>query len=41
MTAHTKLVTFGIGLPITFVIETTIGMVEPQQALAHGIALDP
>ncbi|MER5176717.1 MAG: hypothetical protein ABJB76_00120 [Candidatus Nitrosocosmicus sp.] len=41
ITAHPKLVTFGIGLAITFVIGTAIGMVEPQQAhAAHGIVVD-
>jgi hypothetical protein len=34
MTAHLKLVTFGIGLGITFVIGTTIGLIETQQAHA-------
>jgi quinol-cytochrome oxidoreductase complex cytochrome b subunit len=33
ITAHPKLVTFGIGLVITFVIGTAIGMVEHNQAL--------
>jgi uncharacterized membrane protein len=32
ITAHPKLVTFGIGLVITFVIGTAIGMVEHNQA---------
>ena len=32
--AHPKLVTFGIGLAITFAIGTAIGMVETQQAHA-------
>jgi hypothetical protein len=34
LTAHPKLVTFGIGLAITFVIGTAIGMVDHQQAFA-------
>ena len=34
VTAHPKLVTLGIGLGITFVIGTAIGMVETQQAHA-------
>ena len=39
ITAHPKLVTFGIGLAITFVIGTAIGMVEIQQAHASfGLA---
>jgi hypothetical protein len=32
--AHPKLVTFGIGLAITFVIGTGIGMVYHQQVFA-------
>jgi hypothetical protein len=32
--AHPKLVMFGIGLGITFVVGTTIGMVEHNQAFA-------
>jgi hypothetical protein len=35
---HPKLVTFGIGLAITFVIGTAIGMVDTQQAHATIIA---
>jgi uncharacterized membrane protein len=35
ITAHPKLVTFGIGLAITFVIGTAIGMVEHNQAFAN------
>ena len=31
ITAHPKVVTFGIGLGITFVIGTAIGMVDHQQ----------
>ena len=31
-TAHPKLVTFGIGLAITFVVGTAIGMVDHNQA---------
>ena len=39
MTAHPKLVTFGIGLAITFVIGTAIGMVNtPPAYAAHGIS---
>ena len=34
ITAHPKLVTFGIGLAITFVIGTTIGMVDHNQVFA-------
>ena len=34
ITVHPKLVTFGIGPDITFVIGTAIGMVEAQQAHA-------
>jgi hypothetical protein len=34
ITAHPKLVTFGIGLAITFVIGTAIGMVDHNQAFA-------
>jgi hypothetical protein len=34
ITAHPRLVTFGIGLAITFVIGTAIGMVDHQQAFA-------
>jgi uncharacterized membrane protein len=34
ITAHPKLVTFGIGLGITFVIGTAIGLVDHQQAFA-------
>ena len=33
---HPKLVTFGIGLAITFVIGTAIGMVDHQQVFAAG-----
>ncbi len=36
ITFHPKLVTFGIGLAITFVVGAAIGMIEPQQALADG-----
>jgi hypothetical protein len=38
ITAHPKLVTFGIGLAITFVIGTAIGMVDNNQAFAAGIS---
>jgi hypothetical protein len=34
ITAHPKLVTFGFGLAITFVIGTAIGMVDHNQAFA-------
>jgi len=34
ITAHPKLVTFGIGLAITFVVGTAIGMVDHQQVFA-------
>jgi hypothetical protein len=34
ITTHPKLVTFGIGLAITFVIGTAIGMVDHNQAFA-------
>jgi hypothetical protein len=37
ITAHPKLVTFGIGLPITFVIGTAIGMVDHNQAFAIAV----
>jgi hypothetical protein len=36
ISAHPKLVTFGIGLAITFVIGTAIGMVDHNQAFASG-----
>jgi hypothetical protein len=36
ITAHPKLVTFGIGLGITFVIGTAIGMVDHNQAFAYN-----
>ncbi len=35
-TAHPKLVTFGIGLAITFVIGTAIGMVDQLQVFASA-----
>ena len=36
ITAHPKLVTFGIGLAITFAIGTTIGMLDyGQMVFAH------
>jgi hypothetical protein len=42
MAAHPKLAIFGIGLAITFVIGTAIGMVNtPPAYAAHGIAIDP
>ncbi len=34
VTAHPKLVTFGIGLAITFVVGKAIGMVDTQQVHA-------
>jgi uncharacterized membrane protein len=34
VTAHPKLVTFGIGLAITFVIGTAIGLVDHNQVFA-------
>jgi len=34
LTAHPKLITLGIGLAITFVIGTAIGMVDHQQVFA-------
>jgi hypothetical protein len=37
ITAHPKLVTFGIGLTVTFVIGIAIGMVDNNQAFAAGI----
>jgi hypothetical protein len=37
ITAHPKLVTFGIGLAITFVIGTAIGMVDHNLAFAKTI----
>ena len=36
ISAHPKLVTFGIGLAITMAIGTAIGMVDVQQAHAGG-----
>jgi hypothetical protein len=36
VTAHPKLVTFGIGLAITFVIGTAIGMVDHLQVFASA-----
>jgi hypothetical protein len=32
---YPKLVTFGIGIAITFVMGTAVGMVDHQQAFAH------
>jgi hypothetical protein len=41
MAAHPKLAIFGIGLAITFVIGTAIGMVNtPPAYAAHGLAMD-
>ena len=34
ITAHPTLVTFGIGLSVTFVIGTAIGMLDHQQVFA-------
>jgi quinol-cytochrome oxidoreductase complex cytochrome b subunit len=34
LTTHPKLAMFGIGLAITFVVGTVVGMVETQQANA-------
>lgn len=34
ITAHPKLVTFGIGLAVTFAIGTAIGMLDHNQAFA-------
>jgi hypothetical protein len=34
ISAHPKLVTFGIGLAITFVVGTAIGMVDHPQMVA-------
>jgi uncharacterized membrane protein len=36
ITAHPKLVTFAIGLAITFVLGTVIGMLDHNQAFASG-----
>ena len=36
--AHSKLVTFGIGLEVTFVIGTALGIVDHNQAFALGIS---
>ena len=38
--AHPKLVTFGIGLAITFVIGTTMGMVDHQAFASRFIRID-
>jgi hypothetical protein len=37
ITAHPKLVTFGIGLAITFVIGAVIGMLDHNQAFAISV----
>jgi hypothetical protein len=34
LSAHPKLVTFGIGLAVTFVVGIAIGMLDHQQAYA-------
>lgn len=36
LVSHPKIAIFGIGLAITFVVGTAIGMMEPQQVLANG-----
>ena len=36
ISAHPKLVTFGIGLVITMAIGTAIGMLDPHQVLAYN-----
>jgi hypothetical protein len=36
VSAHPKLVTLGIGLAVTFVIGTAIGIVDHNQAFAHS-----
>ncbi len=36
ITVHPRLVTFGIGLAITFVVGTAIGMISPEQVSATG-----
>jgi hypothetical protein len=38
ITAHPKLVTFGIGLAITFVIGTAIGMVDHEAFARQSIS---
>ena len=38
--AHPKLVTLGIGLAITFVIGTTIGMVDHQAFASRFVRID-
>jgi len=40
VTAHPKLVTLGVGLAITFVIGTAIGMVDHQQVFALGQSIN-
>jgi len=35
VTAHPKLVTLGVGLAVTFVVGTAIGMVDHNQAFAN------
>ena len=37
ITAHPKLVTFGIGLAITFVVGTAIGLVDHNLVFAQSI----
>jgi len=36
VTAHPKLVTFGIGLAVTFVVGAILGAVSPEQVFAKG-----
>ena len=40
VTAHPKLVTLGVGLAITFVIGTTMGMVDHQAFASRFIRID-
>ncbi len=39
VSAHPKLVTFGIGLAITFVVGTAIGMADNQLVFARVIGM--
>jgi hypothetical protein len=41
ISAHPKLVTFGIGLAITMAVGTAIGMVDHQQLAFAQIIKDP
>jgi len=36
ITAHPKLVTFGIGLAVTFGVTIALGFANPEQAFAGG-----